>query len=50
MLSVMLGPVLYALATSAMFLVFAAASRIYPSYAKTWPVEADLACPGATAS
>ena len=46
MMSVMLGPVLYAVATSAMFLVFAAASRIYPSYAKSWPVEADLACPG----
>ena len=47
MLSVMLGPVLYALATSAMFLVFAAASRIYPDYAKTWP-DGLPRCPGAT--
>ncbi len=37
MLSVLLGPVLYAIATSAMFLVFAAAARIYPDYAKSWP-------------
>ena len=37
MLTVMLGPVLYAIATSAMFLVFAAAARIYPDYAKSWP-------------
>lgn len=48
MMSVMLGPVLYAIATSAMFLVFAAASRVYPNYAKSWPAASDLACPGNT--
>lgn len=47
MLSVMLGPVLYALATSAMFLVFAAAWRVYPDSAKQWP-DGQPRCPGST--
>ena len=47
MLSVMLGPLLYSLATSAMFLVFAAAWRVYPDSAKRWP-DIEPGCPGDT--
>ena len=46
-LTIMLGPIMYALASSAMFLVFAALWRIYPDYAKTWP-DGDPRCPGHT--
>lgn len=41
MMSVVLGPVLYAIATSAMFLVFAALARVYPSGAERWPTGVD---------
>lgn len=47
MLSVMVGPLLYSLATSALFLVFAAAWRLYPDSAKRWPGYEPL-CPGET--
>jgi pimeloyl-ACP methyl ester carboxylesterase len=47
MLSVMLGPVMYSLATSALFLIFAAVSRVYPTSAKTWTGGAPR-CPGDT--
>ena len=47
MLSVMLGPLLYSLATSAMFLVFAAAWRVYPESAKRWPAN-EPGCAGDT--
>lgn len=48
MLAIMLGPVMYALASSAIFLVFAALWRIYPEHAKRWPPETPLKCPGDT--
>jgi hypothetical protein len=37
MLALMLGPLLYAIGAATAFLVFAALSRFYPDYAKTWP-------------
>lgn len=46
MLTIMLGPVMYALASSAMFLVFAALWRLYPEHAKQWPTDTPLQCPG----
>lgn len=48
MLAIMLGPLMYALASSAMFLVFAAVWRIYPEHAKQWPTDTPLQCPGDT--
>ncbi len=48
MLAIMLGPVMYALASSAMFLVFAAVWRLYPQHAKQWPPGTELQCPGDT--
>ncbi len=48
MLAIMLGPVMYALASSAMFLVFAALWRLYPEHAKQWPTDTVLLCPGDT--
>ncbi len=49
-LSIMLGPVLYALAVSTAFMVFAALSKLYPDSAtKRWGKTADLLqLPGAT--
>jgi hypothetical protein len=37
MLSLMLGPLLYAIGAATAFLAFAALSRFYPDYAQRWP-------------
>ena len=48
MMSVVLGPVLYAIATSAMFLVFAAVARLYPESAEHWPDGDTVQCAGSS--
>ncbi len=37
MLSLMLGPLLFAIGAATAFLIFAALSRFFPEYAKSWP-------------